>query len=361
MMFSKENVSRELQPEETAPERFQEYAQAIEYVAEDVEAIMSDWRKTTEVARLMKRLRYAQRENDRDAKREVYDALEPHWRDLFDQMVTAKDQYCGNFEGEEKEWNAVIYDIALIAQRTAERRAIEHAQGIEKDEESREKLRALALQDTAWEHAAVRLIVTHAGNPELPSHMARIWESIYARLQGRFGAKNAEREMRVTRNGTLGMAGAALLLHKSGVRVYESTSEEDVDDKIDFFGRWEGAGAVPVALLFQIKTSVKIANPSVSFAEDKLSDLEEKEARACRRLISESKKYERATRELAVACWMEMPAVAQETEEKSYEPHLELEPHTGVPSERFLDIHAPLVQQFMHAIDQRMRARRVSV
>lgn len=359
-MFSKENVSRELEPQETAPERFQEYAQAIEYVAEDVEAIISDWRKTSEVSRLMERLRRAQRADNRDAKHEVYDALEPHWRDLFDQMTVAKNQYCGNFEGEEKEWNEVIYDIALIAQRTAERRAIEHEQGIEKDKGSREKLRALALQDTAWEHAAVRLIVTHAGNPELPAHMARIWESIYARLQNRFGAKHAEWEMRVTRNGTLGMAGAALLLHKSGVRVYESTSEEDVDGKIDLFGRWEGAGAVPVTLLFQIKTSVKIANPSVSFAEDKLPHLEEKEAKAARRLIAEAENYRRNTHELAVACWMEMPAVVQETEEKSYQPHPELESHTGVPSERFLDTHTPLVQQFIHAIDERMRARRVS-
>lgn len=359
-MFNKENVSRELHPEETAQERFREYAQAIEYVAEDVEAIMSDWRKTPEVSHLMERLRRAQRAENRDAKHEVYDALEPYWRGLFDQMVTAKDQYCGNFEGEEKEWNEVIYDIALIAQRTAERRAIEHAQGIEKDKGSREKLRALALQDTAWEHAAVRLIVTHADNPELPAHLARIWESIYARLQNRFGGKHAEWEMRVTRNGTLGMAGAALLLHKSGVRVYESTSEEDVDDKIDFFGRWEGAGAVPVALLFQIKTSVKIANPSVSFAEDKLPDLEEKEAKAARRLIAEAENYWRTTGEPAVACWLEMPAVIQEIAEKSYEPHSELESHTGVPSQQFLDTHAPLVQQFMHAIDQRMRTMRVS-
>ena len=360
MMLSKENVSRELQPKKAAPERFREYAQAIEYVAEDVEAIMSDWRKTQEVSRLMKRLKYAQRENDRDATREAYDALEPHWRNLFDQMLTAKDQYCANFEGEEKEWNEVIYDIALIAQRTAERRAIEHEQGIEKDKESREKLRALALQEAAWEHAAVRLIVTHAGNPELSSHIGRIWESIYARLQNRFGVKHAEREMHVTRNGTLGMAGAALLLHKSGVRVYESTSEEDVDGKIDLFGRWEQAGAIPVTILFQIKTSVRITAPSFSFVEDKLPQLEEKEARAARRLIDEAGKYERAAREPAVACWMEMPAVVQETEGKSYHPHPEFEPHTGVPSERFLDTHMPLVQQFIHAIDQRMRTERVS-
>jgi hypothetical protein len=308
----------------------------------------------------MQRLRYAQSKNDRDAKREAYDALEPHWRNLFDQMIAAKDQYCANFEGEEKEWNEVIYDIALIIERTAERRAIDREQGIEKDKESYKKLRELALQEAAWEHAVTRLIVSHAGNSDLSPYMGRIWESIYARLQGRFGAKDAEREMRVTRNGTLGMAGAAILLHKSGVRVYESTSEEDVDSKIDFFGSWGRAGAIPVTLLFQIKTSVKIANPSVSFAEDKLPYLEEKEAKAARRLIAEAEKHQRNTHKPAVACWMEMPAVVQETAEKTYHLHPELEQHTGVPSEWFLDTHGPLLQQFIDVIDQRMRAWRIS-